>query len=128
MSVGMEQQLAPNQINELLSGVFTCMEQLGDPVLKPFLQDVIQFGGLSQTLFKTAIAQTHSVVRVIPQVGIPALVDWMQHYLNLGIYSALSPIGQRCETWVNRLPPAQQYYCHRWIQAWQYGSGGDCDN
>ncbi|HEY9838390.1 MAG TPA: FAD-dependent oxidoreductase [Vampirovibrionales bacterium] len=128
MSVGMEQQLAPNQINELLSGVFSCMEQLGDPVLKPFLQDVIQFGGLSQTLFKTAIAQTNSVFRVIPQVGLPALVDWMQHYLNLGLYSALSPIGQRCETWVNRLPPAQQYYCHRWIQAWQYGSGGDCKN
>ncbi len=57
MSVGIEQQLAPNQINELLTGVFQAMSQLGDDVLKPFLQDVVQFSGLSKTLLLTSVTK-----------------------------------------------------------------------
>lgn len=125
MSVGIGQKTEPNQINDLLSGVFLCMEQLGNPVLKPFLQDVIQFKGLSQTLFKTAVTKPGLVLSVIPQVGVITLINWMQHYMNLGLYSALSPMGQAMESWVNTLSPAQQYYCRRWIQAWQYGAGSD---
>ncbi|MEB3827665.1 NAD(P)/FAD-dependent oxidoreductase [Phormidium sp. CCY1219] len=128
MSVEVDREIDPekkNQINELLSGVFQEMDELGEPILKPFLQDVVQFGGLSQTLVKTAIAQPQKVMRVIPQVGVASLLDWMQHYLNLGLYSALAPIGQAMEPTANRLPRTPQYYCRRWIQAWHYGSGGD---
>jgi lycopene cyclase CruP len=125
MMVKMGQTIAPNQINQLLSGVFQCMADLGDPVLKPFLQDVVQFGGLSKTLFKTSISQPGLVFKIIPQVGIPPLIDWMQHYINLGLYSALSPMGQSLTSWVNRLPVEQQYYWRRAIETWTYGSGLD---
>ena len=126
MSAGIEQKIAPDQINQLLSVVFLEMSQLGDSVLKPFLQDVVQFPALTQTLLKTASAHPGLVARVIPQVGLITLLDWMVHYFNLGAYSALSVLSQALQPWVKNLPPVPQYYCHRWIEAWQYGSGRDC--
>ncbi|MGB7251921.1 MAG: FAD-binding oxidoreductase, partial [Phormidesmis sp.] len=43
MSVGVNQTISPNKINEVLSTIFADMAALGDDVLKPFLQDVVQF-------------------------------------------------------------------------------------
>jgi lycopene cyclase CruP len=125
MSVGIDQKLPPNQINNLLSGVFQAMEQLGDDVLRPFLQDVVQFSGLSKTLLLTSLTKPGLVGPVIPQVGLITLLDWMVHYINLGLYSGLYPLGQLISSLVKTLPPVPQYYCHRWIDAWRYGSGGD---
>jgi len=125
MSAGVEQKVAPEQINQLLSVVFLKMSQLGDPVLKPFLQDVVQFPALTRTLLKTALAHPILVARVIPQVGLRNLLDWLVHYVNLGAYSALFWLSQTLTPWVKNLPPVPQYYCHRWIEAWKYGSGWD---
>ncbi len=125
MSAGVEQKVAPDQINQLLSVVFLEMSQLGEPVLLPFLQDVVQFPALTQTLLKTALAHPGLVARVIPQVGLGSLLDWMLHYVNLGVYSALFRLSQALQPWIKNLPPVPKYYCHRWIEAWKYGSGGD---
>jgi lycopene cyclase CruP len=125
MSVGIDQHLPPNQINQLLTGVFQAMEQLGDDVLRPFLQDVVQFPGLSKTLLLTSVTQPGLILPVIPQVGLTTLMDWIVHYINLGLYSGLSPLGQLMSESVKRLPLVPQYYCHRWSDAWRYGSGGD---
>lgn len=125
MSVGVEQKVPPQQINQLLSAVFLEMEQLGDEVLKPFLQDVVQFSGLSKTLFKTSLSHPGLIVKIIPQVGLMALLDWMVHYLNLGLYSVLYPLGKVIEPQTKNLPLEQQYYYHRWVEVLQYGSGGD---
>jgi lycopene cyclase CruP len=125
MSVGIDQQLAPNQINQLLTGVFQGMERLGDDVLRPFLQDVVQFSGLSKTLLLTSLTKPGLVMPVIPQVGLATLLDWIAHYLNLGIYTGLYPLGELISEPVKILPPIPQYYCRRWIEAWRYGSGGD---
>jgi lycopene cyclase CruP len=125
MSVGIDQQLSPNQINQLLIGVFEAMEQLGDDVLRPFLQDVVQFSGLTKTLVLTSFTKPGLILPVIPQVGLMTLLDWTIHYINLGIYTSLNFIGQRTKEAVKMLPPTFQYYCHRWLEAWRYGSGGD---
>jgi lycopene cyclase CruP len=125
MSVGIDQQLAPNQINQLLTGVFQAMEQLGDDVLRPFLQDVVQFPGLSKTLLLTSLTKPGLVMPVIPQVGLTTLLDWIVHYINLGVYTGLYPLGQLISEPLKSLPPIPQYYCRRWIEAWCYGSGGD---
>lgn len=125
MGVGIEQKVDPNQINQLLSSVFQAMEQLGDEVLRPFLQDVVQFPSLSKTLLKTAVTYPGLVARIIPLVGIPMLLDWMVHYLNLGIYTALYPLATALQPWTKTLPPLPRYYCDRFLQAWKYGSGGD---
>ena len=125
MSVGVNQKIASNQINELLSVVFAQMEKLGEPVLKPFLQDVVQFGGLTKTLFKTSLANPGLIFKIIPSVGFITLIDWMWHYINLGVYSVLFDIGLMLEPWNKKLPENYQYYWHRWVDAWKYGSGND---
>lgn len=125
MSVGINQKISPNQINQLLASVFEQMEQLGEPVLKPFLQDVVQFQPLLQTLIRTSIASPGLVLKIIPQVGFLSLMDWSIHYFNLASYAALYPIAKSIVPWFQTLSPPQQYACQRWLQAFQYGSGGD---
>ncbi|MEG4317658.1 MULTISPECIES: FAD-dependent oxidoreductase [unclassified Microcoleus] len=125
MSAAMNQKIDPNQINQLLAAVFGIMEELGEPVLKPFLQDIVLFPALSKTLFKTAISHPGLVIKIIPQVGIANLLDWMVHYVNLGIYTGLQPLGKAVKPQVKNLGVEQQYYFHRLVEAWQYGAGGD---
>jgi lycopene cyclase CruP len=125
MSVGVDQKISPNQINQLLSVVFNQMQQLGEPVLKPFLQDVVQFSALTQTLFRTGLLHPSLVAKIIPHVGFGSLIDWLGHYGNLGIYSGLFALSPILEKLVPHLPLEEQYYWHRWLDAWKYGSGGD---
>jgi lycopene cyclase CruP len=125
MSVGVEQSIDPDQINRLLSGVFQEMEQLGDPVLKPFLQDVVQFPALLRTLLQVSIAQPLLGLKVIPQVGMGALATWLLHFINLGLYAGLYSVARLAQPWLQPLPPVPRYYADRWIEAWKYGSGND---
>jgi lycopene cyclase CruP len=125
MSVKVNQQVAPNQINELLSAVFQEMNQLGDAVLKPFLQDVVQFSALTQAMLRTAIYHPSLVIKVIPQVGVLMLLSWLGHYLMLGIYTLVYPLAKALLPWSRGLPAAPQYYYRRWVESLQYGSGGD---
>jgi lycopene cyclase CruP len=125
MSVGINQKVDPDQINQLLVTVFGEMQRSGDQVLKPFLQDVVQFIPLSQTLLKTGILHPSLILKIIPRVGIPALINWMLHYFNLATYTVLYSISQKLQPWIATLSPAQQYEWHRRLEAWQYGSGND---
>ena len=128
MSVGINQQVDPNLINNLLAAVFRSMEHLGDDVLRPFLQDVVQFPALSGTLFQTSLTNPVAVLPIVPHVGIVTLLDWLLNYINLGGYSGLYPIGKLLAPLLDRLPPAQQYYYQQLLQAYRYGSGKDLDN
>ncbi|CAN1209962.1 FAD-dependent oxidoreductase [Tumidithrix helvetica PCC 7403] len=125
MSVGIHQKIEANAINYLLSTVFASMQKLGDPVLKPFLQDVVQFPALSQTMLSMAIADPVLVGKIVTQVGIPPLLDWMRHYANLGKYSLLDRLGKSIAPSFENLLPEQKYYWQRSCDRWKYGSGGD---
>jgi lycopene cyclase CruP len=122
MSVEWHRDVPPNQINDLMSGVFAVMDELGDDVLKPFLQDVIQFVPLAKTLPRV---NPKLVFPLLPQVGVPLLLDWLKHYFNLAMYSSFFPVGKGLGAIANQLSPQQRYYYHRWLDAWQYGSGRD---
>jgi lycopene cyclase CruP len=125
MSVGVNQKVEPDRINSMLSTVFQCMQQLGDPVLKPFLQDVVQFSTLSQTMLKMAIADPILVGKVIQQVGVAALGDWMRHYVSLGGYSLCDRLGKVLAPILPNLLPEQQYFWQSQLDTWKYGSGKD---
>jgi lycopene cyclase CruP len=122
MSVEVSKQVNPEQINNLMDGVFAVMDRLGDDVLKPFLQDVIQFAPLAKTL---PLVNPKLVLPLLPQIGIASLISWLVHYFNLALYSGLYRGGKLAQPLVKNLSPVQQYYCHRWLDAWKYGSGGD---
>jgi len=125
MSVSVNQKIDSDRINYLLGVTFTAMEKLGDRVLYPFLQDVVQFVPLAQTMLAMSIADPVLVLKIMQQVGIPTLLDWLKHYLSLGAYSFLNQIAQKVEPAIANLLPEQKYQCQRQIEAWQYGSGGD---
>jgi lycopene cyclase CruP len=125
MSVGINQQTDPDRINNLLAAVFRSMEYLGDDILRPFLQDVVQFPALSRTLLQTSISNPQAVIPVVPHVGIITLLDWLINYVNLGAYSGIYPIGKLLLPLLDRLPPQQKYIYQQRLQAWKYGSGRD---
>lgn len=133
MSVGVHQTVPPDRINQLLSAVFADMAALGDPVLRPFLQDVVQFPALAQAMLRTSVAHPRIVLQIIPQVGLGTLAGWLWHYANLGLYAGLDQIGQlhrrfggiSLRPWSKSLPPPWRYRISRWLDAWKYGSGGD---
>jgi lycopene cyclase CruP len=125
MSVGIAQKVDPDRINNLLAAVFQSMNDLGDDVLRPFLQDVVQFPALSRTLFQTSISSPLAVIPIVPHVGIITLVDWLINYLNLSTYTGLYPIGKLLTPLITQLPPSQQYRYQQILQAWKYGAGKD---
>jgi lycopene cyclase CruP len=118
----------PNAINRLLSAVFDAMETLGEPVLKPFLQDVVQFAPLSQTLFQVSLRHPQLIPAILAQLGPVALIQWLPHYLNLGLYNECNRLQNRIKDWSERLSPQQRYQWHRRIDQWAYGSGNDHRN
>jgi lycopene cyclase CruP len=124
MSVAPGQSLPPDRINQLLNQVFLAMDRLGDPVLKPFLQDVVQLAPLARTLFQTSLQAPGLVAVLIPQVGIWSLADWMRHYIMLAVYTALHQLSCAIPS-VETISPALDYYWQRWRDAWEYGSGAD---
>ncbi len=125
MSVAVNQQIESDRINYLLGVTFMAMEKLGDRVLYPFLQDVVQFIPLAQTMLAMSIADPVLVLKIMQQVGIPTLLDWLKHYLGLGAYSFLNQISQKIAPPIANLLPERQYQWQRQIDAWHYGSGGD---
>ncbi|MDJ0695931.1 FAD-dependent oxidoreductase [Mastigocoleus sp. MO_188.B34] len=125
MSVGINQKINPEQINQLLSVVFQRMEELGESVLKPFLQDIVQFSALTKSLLTIGIFHPKLVLQIFPQVGLGALLHWIIHYINLGIYSVLFKLSLMLKPLLNGLPEVPKYYLNRWFDAWKYGSGSD---
>ncbi|MEO1509612.1 MAG: FAD-binding oxidoreductase [Cyanobacteria bacterium J06633_23] len=121
MSLSMDQSLDENRINTLLATIFQDMAALGDPVLRPFLQDVVQFLPLAKTLLRTSVYHPMLVTKILPQVGIPAVVDWTGHYISLAVYSALN----RLLSATPQGTAASGYYWRRWRESLAYGSGGD---
>ena len=125
MSVGVDQQLSEQQINTMLTAIFAAMAGLGEPTLKPFLQDVVQFSALAKTLAVTSLKYPGLVAKIIPQVGVGSLASWLGHYGSLAGYSALEPLARALNPLVELLPPVQRYYSHRWQDSLFYGSGKD---
>jgi lycopene cyclase CruP len=128
MSVGIEQKVHPDRINNLLAAVFQSMEHLGDDVLRPFLQDVVQFPALSRTLLQTSISHPLAVIPIVPHVGIITLIDWLINYISLSGYTGLYPIGKLLAPLIAQLSPPQQYRYQQLLQAWKYGAGRDLKN
>lgn len=120
-----DRDLNPQQINQLLKIVFQEMEQLGDPVLKPFLQDIVQFPALTRTLLQISIRHPQLTPKILGHVGLGALLDWMPHYLKLGLYNELYRLIPVLTSWSQSLNPRQQYYWQRRFDGWTYGTGHD---
>ncbi|NJN39099.1 MAG: FAD-binding oxidoreductase [Acaryochloridaceae cyanobacterium CSU_3_4] len=120
-----DRNLDPQQINQLLQIVFQEMAQLGDPVLKPFLQDIVQFPALTQTLFRISLRHPQLTPKILGHVGLGVLLKWFPHYINLGVYHELQRLIPLLTFASQRLSPQQRYVWQRRFDSWIYGSGLD---
>lgn len=126
MSAKKQSNVAPDFINELLDVNFQSMQRLGDPVLRPFLQDVIQFGPLVKTLGLVMISKPLIIPSIFKQVGVPVLIDWSGHFFMLGYYTILSTIiDPTMRPLIQRFPAKMKYEWNRRLDAWKYGAGLD---
>ncbi|CAK0769871.1 hypothetical protein CVIRNUC_003711 [Coccomyxa viridis] len=126
MSVRPGEQPNPDFINQLLARNFAAMQRLGDPVLKPFLQDVVQFGPMGRTLFGQVLADPGFVPQIFKHVGIPPMLDWVRHFSALGTYTLLDKVGRPIVNSIAESSGAkQQYKLRRLADAWRYGSSSD---
>ncbi|XP_057460964.1 uncharacterized protein LOC130751375 isoform X4 [Actinidia eriantha] len=126
MSAKKQPNVSPDFINELLYVNFQSMQRLGDPVLRPFLQDVIQFGPLVKTLGLVMITKPLIIPSIFKQVGVPVLLDWSGHFFMLGYYTFLSTfLDPVIRPLVNAFPAEMKYKWKRQLDAWQYGAGLD---
>ncbi|CAM0909069.1 unnamed protein product [Alopecurus aequalis] len=126
MSTRPQTNISPTFINELLFANFQSMQKLGDSVLRPFLQDVIQFGPLVKTLGLVMISRPQILPSIFKQVGLGVILNWSGHFMNLGYYTFLSSfIDPAVRPLVESLPPKNKYQWKRYLEAWQYGAGLD---
>ncbi|KAL7000044.1 hypothetical protein U1Q18_001193 [Sarracenia purpurea var. burkii] len=126
MSAKKQSNVSPDFINELLYVNFQSMQRLGDPVLRPFLQDVIQFGPLVKTLGLVMVTKPLIIPSIFKQVGVPVLLDWSRHFFMLGCYTFLYTfVNPLIRPLVNDFPPKMKYKWKRQLEAWQYGAGLD---
>jgi len=99
---------------------------LGDPVLRPFLQDIIQFGPLAKTLGLVMLTKPQIIPSIFRQVGIPVLLDWSVHFFMLGLYTLLSAyIDPLLRPSLEGLPSKTRFEWKRCLEAWKYGAGLD---
>uniref|UniRef100_A0A0A9GJV3 Uncharacterized protein n=1 Tax=Arundo donax TaxID=35708 RepID=A0A0A9GJV3_ARUDO len=126
MSVRPPISVSSTFVNELLFANFQSMQKLGDSVLRPFLQDVIQFGPLVKTLGLVMLTQPQILPSIFKQVGLGVILDWSGHFLMLGYYTFLSTfIDPVLRSWVESLPSSDKYQWKRYLEAWKYGAGLD---
>lgn len=126
MSAKKQSGVPPDFINQLLCVTFQSMERLGDPVLKPFLQDIIQFGPLVKTLGLVMLTKPQILPSIFKQVGVPVLLDWSGHFAMLGYYTFLSTfIDPIIRPSINAFPAKMKYKWKRQLEAWRYGAGLD---
>ncbi|TVU05828.1 hypothetical protein EJB05_49012, partial [Eragrostis curvula] len=126
MSVRPQMSVSPTFVNELLFANFQSMQKLGDSVLRPFLQDVIQFGPLVKTLGLVMLSRPQILPSIFKQVGLGVILDWSGHFLMLGYYTFLCTfIDPAVRSWVESLPPRDKFKWRRYLEAWRYGAGLD---
>lgn len=116
-------------INRLLGMNFKIMNQKGDAILKPFLQDVIQARPLTETLFSQMKSSPLFVPIILQTVGLPALADFVTHYIALVLYTWLSSRASthhaKEQIEVRVKDPKQRFIALRALERWTYGSGLD---
>lgn len=126
MSAKQQTNISPEFINELLYVNFQSMQRLGDPVLRPFLQDVVQFWPLAKTLGLVMVTEPLIIPSIFHQVGVPELLDWFGHFSMLGHYTFLSTfVDPAIRPLIDTFPAKMKYEWKRYLEAWRYGSGLD---
>ena len=102
------------------------MEKLGDKIMRPFLQDVLQFGPLLQTLTLAAGQDLLTPFKVVPQVGLIAMADFFYHFSALAVYTLFATtVAEPLKSIAPAFPRKLRFQAKRLAEGWKFGSGLD---
>jgi lycopene cyclase CruP len=79
--------LGPYGINKLLAANMGTMARLGPRVQRPFLQDVVQAGGLARTLAAMVASDPVFAAALLPHVGVLETARFAGHFAALAAYA-----------------------------------------
>eukprot|EP01038_Epipyxis_sp_PR26KG_P010912 gene10912-14650_t len=137
MSIAINNQVDSQKrklIINTLSNSFSSMEKLGEPIMRPFLQDVLQFSPLLSTLLLAAKQDPLTPFKIAPQVGILVLCDFIYHFIALGWYTFLHLNIKKIIVLLLEVSnvsyetnPKLTFTMKRMFDAWKFGSGLDYD-
>lgn len=127
MSCPVESNPGKDLIVGILSNSFSSMEKLGDPVMKPFLQDVLQFVPLLRTLTLAGAQDLLTPLKIVPHVGLAAMGDFFYHFFNMGMYTLYYRLlGPRLLRQANDSKDVvKSWKLRRTVEEWKFGSGLD---
>lgn len=111
-----------------LTNSFSAMTALGEDVMRPFLQDVLQFVPLLRTLLLAGKQDPWTPFKIVPHVGLQELLGFVYHFSIVGLYTLLSTRLSKPLQQLSQLPwlsPRSKYRLRRLIEAWKFGSGLD---
>jgi len=115
-------------INKVLTSNFKTMDKLGNDVMMPFLQDVIQAPGLAATIGGMSVFDPLLVPPLLRWVGPTPVIIWTYHFVMLFAYSLLFQVTQIAGPLVKPLTEkkdSENFVRRRWLDALKYGSGND---
>ena len=89
-------------------------------------QDVIQFRGLASTLAGQMAKAPLFTPEILATVGAGPILDWTQHFVTMGVYTALTETLEKPLTSMGEgMAPKDRYRLNRTLEAWRFGAGLD---
>jgi flavin-dependent dehydrogenase len=127
MSIRMGQQVDSKFVNRLLATNFEVMNDQGQRVIKPFLQDVVRFDGLASSLSGSFVKDPTFMPQIVKHVGLPTLAEWLVHVVMMAVYGFLHAIvSPVLKPFVNTFRDVRKkFQWRRRMEAWKFGSGSD---
>jgi len=102
------------------------MRDLGDGVLRPFNQDVVQPRGLLAVLALATVRDPLNIPVLLFYIGPRELADWLAHVAAMLVYDALHNFaGPPARAASRALPGRRGFALRRAADAWEYGAGMD---
>ena len=116
---GQSKFLPADHINRLMRCNFTVLKFLGERIMRPFLQDTLQFGPLAATMGCMLLNDPIVVCRVLLQVGPLMILQWFRHFLSLGWMTLAHTILWPWKRY------SKSFGFRRWLDALSWGTGSD---
>ena len=115
-------------VNRLMRQNYENMESLGNDVLRPFNQDVVQPRALLQVLALATLKDPLNIPVLLYYIGPQELAEWLGHFAGMLLYDALhNSLGGPVRALADSRPAGDQtaFRLRRLADAWEYGSGMD---
>jgi hypothetical protein len=127
MSVPVKKKVRPKFTNRVLAIYLKAMYDLGPETIDPFMQDVVRFDALVNTLLLGMFSDPLLMGELVSHVGLNKVLDFLGHVGQMGMYGFLDvSIAPIMKFMVKRMTdPRTKFQWRRRMEAWKFGSGSD---